>query len=155
MSTKSYLITLIWCCKAKKNEKTCSMNLVCLPLMLNSNNTLTNLTKANLVDLGIAILGNIKTIRNLAQLINPNSNTIQTFPANLSNASNNTFINASNTIFMKAPPAKSPHLLAEMTHSEFQKFKLIGIFLKWIEYIPQTKIQAQLYNSWGIWYKQV
>ena len=103
MSTKSYLITLIWCCKAKKNGKTCSMNLVCLPLMLNSNNTLTNLTKADLVDLGIAILGNIKTIRNLAQLINPNSNTIQTFPANLSNASNNTFINASNTIFMKAP----------------------------------------------------
>ena len=75
-----------------------------------SNTTLTELSKTDLVDLGITVLGDIKTIL-------PLSPPLQAAAVPVDTSSDQT-----HSQFMKIPAARPPQILPDMTHPQFQKF---------------------------------
>ena len=88
--------------------------------------TLKDITKEDLKDLGIAVLGDIKTILKIGST--------QETPDNIQSMHHS---------FMKAPAAKLLGLTAEMTRPQFRKFRTDWGVLKKIMNIPADQIYAQ------------
>ena len=102
----------------------------CIP-----NTTLTELTKTDLTDLGITVLGDIKTIPWLSPLIQATA-----VPADASS-------DQTHPQFMKIPAAQPPQILPDMTNPQFRKFHTDWNVFKKITNLPDSQIHAQLYNS--------
>ena len=94
-------------------------------------NALHELTKEDLSDLGIIVLGDIKNILRKAK-------------ASSASSQNQT---GSSNIFIKAPAAKLPQLNEDMTLPQFRKFKMDWDVFKRITNLPESQIHAQLYNA--------
>ena len=97
-------------------------------------NALHELTKEELSDLGITVLGDINNILRKAKA----SSTSSTSSLNQAGSAN---------IFMKAPTAKLPQLNEDMTLPQFRKFKIDWDVFKRITNLPENQTDAQLYNS--------
>ena len=76
-----------------------------------SNTTLTEITKTDLIDLGITVLGDIKTILRLSRPIQTTTVTADTTSDPI------------HSQFMKIPAARPPQILPDMTHPQFRKFR--------------------------------
>ena len=94
-------------------------------------NVLHELTKEDLSDLCIIVLGDMKNI-------------LRNTKASSASSQNQT---GSSNIFMKAPAAKLPQLNEDMTLPQFRKFKMDWDVFKRITNLPESQIHAQLYNA--------
>ena len=94
-------------------------------------NALHELTKEDLSELGITVLGDIENILRKAKASSVSS-------LNQAGSAN---------IFMKAPAAKLPQLNEDMTLPQFRKFKMDWDVFKRITNLPENQIHAQLYNA--------
>ena len=101
-----------------------------------SNTTLSELTKEDLVDLGITVLGDIKTILRLSQPVPATA----VLPADTSS-------DQPSSQFMKIPAAQPPQILPDITHPQFREFRTDWNVFKKITNLPDSQIHAQLYNS--------
>jgi hypothetical protein len=98
-----------------------------------TNENIGDLTKEDLTDLGITIIGDIKNImRHSQQHRVPIPATEPEIPS---------------ASYMKTPAAKLPELSADMTHPQFRKFQMDWSVFKRITNIPTHQIHTQLYNS--------
>ena len=100
-----------------------------------SDTTLSELTKADLIDLDITVLGDIKTILRLSQ------------PVQAAAVAADTSSDHIPSQFMKIPAAQPPRVLPDMTHPQFRKFRTDWNVFKKITNLPDSQIHAQLYNS--------
>ena len=96
-------------------------------------NALHELTKEDLSDLGIIVLGDTK---------NTSGNAKASSASSLNQA-------GSANIFRKAPAAKLPQLNEDMTLPQFRKFKMDWDVFKRITNLPENQIHAQLYNAYS------
>ena len=94
-------------------------------------NTLHELTKEDLSDLGTKVLGDIKNVLTKAK---------ESSTSSLNQV-------GSAKVFMKAPTVKLPQLNENMTLPQFRKSKMDCDVFKRITNLPENQIHAKLYNS--------